>query len=214
MIQEQLRDLRKTSGLTQAEMSRRTGLSQQYISRIEAGKPVTLETMEKYAQALGQEITVGTRFYDALPGMVVRNEPTHVRKLTNVYHKFIELSQKEFVILSHEAALEALGLFPGYGIGCEVDYYAKEDAGVPGTVFHKMDDVRDIGYVECDGMRCTDTNWTFNDVFEAYDRIDDGAILYSMQSYYLHHDSSFDTLRVEPQNRALFESLIEDAIYY
>ncbi|MBR3195169.1 MAG: helix-turn-helix transcriptional regulator [Clostridia bacterium] len=204
MLQEELREMRRQMGLTQAEMSRRTGLSQQYISRIESGKPVTLETIEKYAQALNQQVMVLSRDYDAMP--------TKMRRMTYLYHQFLVLSGKAFVVLSHVAALEALGYFPGYGNPYPVDYYAASDVGVINTVFHKAEDMREIGYVYYGGMCCTDVDRTFNDVMEAADTIDDSVILDSMGRYYYSHGCSFESLRIDQRNKEVFDSFVNDAI--
>ena len=49
---------RKKTGLSQAEMAKRTGLPQQYISQIEAGKAnVTLETVALLARVVDHEVT-------------------------------------------------------------------------------------------------------------------------------------------------------------
>ena len=206
MLQDQLKIMRIQMGLTQVEMSKRTGLSQQYISRIEAGKPVTLETIEKYAGALNRHITTEqNRFYDAMPER---------RTMTYLYGQYLMLSGKSFTVLSHVAALEALGIFPGFGNPYPVDYYAMANAGVENTVFHQIRDIREIGCVLYGGMYCTDIDRTFNDVMEAADRIDDSIILDAMGRYYYSHGQSFDTLRIDHRNREIFESFADDAIDY
>ncbi len=47
--------LRKRAGLTQAELARRSGVSQHRISRIEAGDDVKLSTLRTLWRALGHE---------------------------------------------------------------------------------------------------------------------------------------------------------------
>jgi transcriptional regulator with XRE-family HTH domain len=51
-----MRAARATAGLTQAELSRRTGVQQRYISRIESGRAnVTLEMVATLAVAVGED---------------------------------------------------------------------------------------------------------------------------------------------------------------
>lgn len=52
--------LRKDAGLTQAELAERMGTTQSAVARMEGGgvRP-TLETLEKLAVAVGQELVVG-----------------------------------------------------------------------------------------------------------------------------------------------------------
>lgn len=52
-----LKEARKAAGLTQVELSRKTGLSQQDISSIERGdREPTASTLRKLADALGCKI--------------------------------------------------------------------------------------------------------------------------------------------------------------
>lgn len=52
-----LKNLRKEKGLSQEELALKSGLNRPYISGIEQGKRnVSLEVMEKLAEALGVEI--------------------------------------------------------------------------------------------------------------------------------------------------------------
>ena len=53
---ENMRAARATAGLSQAELSRRTGVQQRYISRIESGRAnVTLEMVATLAVAVGED---------------------------------------------------------------------------------------------------------------------------------------------------------------
>jgi transcriptional regulator with XRE-family HTH domain len=53
---ENIRDARATAGLSQAELSRRTGVQKHYISRIESGTAnVTLEMVATLAMAVGED---------------------------------------------------------------------------------------------------------------------------------------------------------------
>lgn len=59
-FRELVHRLRTEAGLTQAELAQRMGTTQSAIARIEGGgtRP-TLETLEKLALAVGQELVVG-----------------------------------------------------------------------------------------------------------------------------------------------------------
>ena len=58
-----LRDIRKSKNLSQGDIEKRTGLLRCYASRVENGMTVpTIETLEKYAAALG--IPFYTFLYD------------------------------------------------------------------------------------------------------------------------------------------------------
>jgi DNA-binding XRE family transcriptional regulator len=55
---ENLRMARLAANLNQVELANQTGLTQQYLSAIEAGqKNVTLRTMMKLAKVLGQDVS-------------------------------------------------------------------------------------------------------------------------------------------------------------
>lgn len=59
---EQLRAARLKAGLSQAGLGGRLGLSQQYISSVEAGhENLTLTTMVALARAIGYELIVALR---------------------------------------------------------------------------------------------------------------------------------------------------------
>src|SRR5438477_13213079 len=55
--------LREKLGLSQSEMARRMGTSQQAVARLESGEyeGFTLKTLEKVAEALGAELVVDLR---------------------------------------------------------------------------------------------------------------------------------------------------------
>jgi ribosome-binding protein aMBF1 (putative translation factor) len=56
---ENLRTARLIVGLSQAELAARSGLTQQYLSKVETGhKNVTLRTMAALAEAVGREVSV------------------------------------------------------------------------------------------------------------------------------------------------------------
>lgn len=59
-LRELVHRLRTEAGLTQAELAQRMGTTQSAIARMEAGgtRP-TLETLERLAAAIGQELVVG-----------------------------------------------------------------------------------------------------------------------------------------------------------
>ncbi len=64
LFQEEMRfkqtliDARKEKALTQKEISKRTGLSQQAVSRLEKGSGGTIETVIKYLYSMGLALSV------------------------------------------------------------------------------------------------------------------------------------------------------------
>lgn len=54
----ELAELRKSAGLTQAEVATALGVSQARISQIEHGQIDSLDTLRAYATALGAEVSV------------------------------------------------------------------------------------------------------------------------------------------------------------
>ena len=57
-----LRAARIRAGLTQAQVAHRTGLTQQYVSLIEAGRQnLTLSTMTALAEVIGHEVKIVLR---------------------------------------------------------------------------------------------------------------------------------------------------------
>jgi DNA-binding XRE family transcriptional regulator len=54
----ELAELRKSTGLTQAEVATALGVSQARVSQIEHGQVDSLDTLRAYAQTLGAEVSV------------------------------------------------------------------------------------------------------------------------------------------------------------
>lgn len=54
----ELAEMRKSAGLTQAEVARALGVSQARISQIEHGRVDSLDTLRAYAEALGAEVSI------------------------------------------------------------------------------------------------------------------------------------------------------------
>jgi len=71
MLVVDLRRYRKRAGLSQAELARRSGVSQSIISRLEAGTTpaVILQTLDRLATTLG-----------VAPGALLRRRPTRSRR--------------------------------------------------------------------------------------------------------------------------------------
>src|SRR4030042_2110842 len=59
-LAQKIAELREDENLTQAELAKRLGVSQQFVSQIETGdeKNLTLETLIKIARSLGKGITI------------------------------------------------------------------------------------------------------------------------------------------------------------
>lgn len=57
-FKQALIDARKSKELTQKEVSKRSGLSQQAVSRLEKGHGATIDTVIKYLYAMGLTLTV------------------------------------------------------------------------------------------------------------------------------------------------------------
>ena len=51
-VPNRLKEVRKEKKLTQVELSEKTGIGQDRISRYEQGRPMTIETMKRIVQAL------------------------------------------------------------------------------------------------------------------------------------------------------------------
>ncbi len=60
LIEHKIADLRKSRGLTQAALARRSGVSQPMIAQIESGKlkNLTLRTLARTARALGASLRI------------------------------------------------------------------------------------------------------------------------------------------------------------
>ncbi|MEV5818668.1 helix-turn-helix domain-containing protein [Micromonospora haikouensis] len=54
----ELAEMRKSAGLTQAEVAVALGVSQARISQIEHGQVDSLDTLRAYAEALGAEVSI------------------------------------------------------------------------------------------------------------------------------------------------------------
>ena len=54
----ELAEMRKSAGLTQADVARVLGVSQARISQIEHGQVDSLDTLRAYAEALGAEVSI------------------------------------------------------------------------------------------------------------------------------------------------------------
>lgn len=57
-VAEALVKARSEAGMTQADVAALLGVKQPAVARIEAGKNVSLKTLEKYAKALGRRIKI------------------------------------------------------------------------------------------------------------------------------------------------------------
>jgi transcriptional regulator with XRE-family HTH domain len=80
LIGERLRALREEKKLSQGDIQEKTGLSRNYVSRVENGHTVpAVETLEKFARAL--EVPMYQLFYDGEKPQTLPNLPK--RKTTD-----------------------------------------------------------------------------------------------------------------------------------
>jgi len=202
-LQETLRQNRINRHLTQGSVARRLNVRQQMVSKIEKNPGVSLISVVRYAECIGDEVIV-------VPKVSKQFENSYL------YNKYMELQSHGRVILSHVAALEALGLFSGYSNEYTVEYYALSSVEVNNTQFHPVGRLgfNAIGSVYTKGVYCTDINRTINDVLVNSDRIDDTPILESLNTYYYENGESFDNLLLTEEARQSLEKYKEDAIYY
>ncbi len=57
-FKQELINIRKAKKLTQAELGKRAGLSQQAVSRLEKGQGATIETVIKYLASMGYALGI------------------------------------------------------------------------------------------------------------------------------------------------------------
>ena len=203
-IGSELGYLRRQQGISQNTISHKTGLSQQYISRIEKDKPATIETLTKYARILNCDISLYNH------GVPIA--PEHFRD-RYINKKFLELSAHGEVIISHIGAAEALGLFSGFLGNYPVDYYSESEFKVENTVWHQNTH-NEIGMCIAGGLRCTDINQTINDLLADSDNIDEGLLLEVLSTYYYRNGKSYERLKIFHENLYMFNQLSNDAIMY
>ena len=144
---------------------------------------------------------------------MVMNLPAYITD-AYIYRKYKTLSRNCDIILSHVAALEALGYFSGYYHEYPVEYYAETPVDVPNTVCHIIKDIKSIECTFAAGVMCTDIARTIADVLDASDRIDDTPILEALNVYYFEHNQSFDGLRLSEKGREKLREYEQDAIDY
>jgi len=57
-FKQQLIEIRRAEALTQAEIGKRSGLSQQAVSRLEKGNGATIETVIRYLDSMGYKLGI------------------------------------------------------------------------------------------------------------------------------------------------------------
>ena len=205
ILYQQLRKNRLSRRISQKEIAVATGLSQQYISRIESGKDVTISTMTKYANALGYDLTATENSSLYLPPSIAHSH------LVEQYHR---LSQNHDIILSHTSALEALSLFSGYLNPVDIHVYTLDSFNEDGVICHRINSSEEVGYTMVKGMKCTDINTSINDVLRDYENTDDTVIYMALNTYYYRHGQSFDGLHIAYDNIDVFNDMASYAIEY
>jgi transcriptional regulator with XRE-family HTH domain len=83
MLHQRIADLREKAGLTQAELARRTGVSQPMIAKLESGRAanLTLRTFIRYALALGYAPRI-----DFVPMRSTLSRPRSRRGVRSISH--------------------------------------------------------------------------------------------------------------------------------
>jgi transcriptional regulator with XRE-family HTH domain len=82
MLHQRVADLREEAGLTQAELAKRTGVSQPMIAKLESGRAdnLTLRTFIRYSLALGYAPRVD--FVPIVPAKSPRRHRSRIRRVT------------------------------------------------------------------------------------------------------------------------------------
>jgi transcriptional regulator with XRE-family HTH domain len=81
MLHQRIADLREGAGLTQAELAKRTGVSQPMIAKLESGRAdnLTLRTFIRYALALGYAPRID--FVPVRPAKSKRGPRAQIRRM-------------------------------------------------------------------------------------------------------------------------------------
>ena len=81
MLHQRIADLREGAGLTQAELAKRTGVSQPMIAKLESGRAdnLTLRTFIRYALALGYAPRID--FVSVQPAKSRRGPRAQIRRM-------------------------------------------------------------------------------------------------------------------------------------
>lgn len=96
---KRLTSLRTSHGLTMNKLSRLSGVSQSFISNIEAGtKNPTIDTIDRLATAMG--ITLYDFFNVEKPSSVAENNEYYQPQIKHVIHKIQKLTPRQIKILN------------------------------------------------------------------------------------------------------------------
>lgn len=96
-IGEALQQMRKYSGLTQAEMARRLDVGQASVSKVEKGRSdVHVSTIQKYVEALGGKLQVGAAFDADSPLSLHVREAFDVEPISDDQLIFPIFAEEEF----------------------------------------------------------------------------------------------------------------------
>lgn len=110
-FKDKLRGLRTSENITMVELSKRTGLSQSYISQLENGKLPTDENLQKIAEGLAQG-----------------RSKSKVNELAKFYESSLKMSRDNDELLNKQQALtEATKKFQFENSGINTDFVADLD---------------------------------------------------------------------------------------
>ena len=131
---------------------------------------------------------------------------------TRAWHRAVVGGRE--LILRRTSALEFLELFNGYIREKHIDVYAKQQGEYDNINYHIVDTFDGIDYVNIGNVLCTTANYTFNEMLEDYDNIDEQSLIEGLSKYYYLNNQSFDGITIKPENMEIFNNVKDWAIEY
>lgn len=134
-------------------------------------------------------------------------------RYTNNYDYYRDVLDKKNVVLRHTSALECLEMFVGYINDSEIDVYSIEPINNNNINYSIVDNFDDIDIVKIDNIYCTSLNQTINDMLSDTNS-DLEALLQALSDYYHSNNQSFKGLKINQENKEIFENIKDLAINY